>query len=624
MMPNRRPYAVLLLCLTLLSACQQAPPSPATPLAHTTAVANPTLTPTHTATHTPTQTASPTTRPSATPTHTPTATPTPTATAVPLQLRLPALNPGNSPPVPQGDAVCGLVDTLDFPIDPPDAANVARGGSDFGVFRQRYDKFHAGEDWGAPNGLPNLGTPVYSIGHGLVTFAHPLGWNRDKGVVIVQHSFADGRSFYSFYGHLDPDSVLLTAGSCVQRGMLVGRIGQPRTPPHLHFEIREHMPYTPGPGYWPEDPTTVGWLPPSATIWQERLRTAPGVEWVRPFEQHNPQAVGLLEPETFVILEDGGLVGLNLANGRVRWRYRLADEQPIEAAVLPAGEATVYLRDSSGQLTAVGLPLLDQPLAFPVLWQIESPLVGHGRLFPLPGGGLLLNVRQYAVALSAAGEPLWQHQFEARPLSWHSSPTDLLLAIEGDPGGVWRLSADGVSLWADRAGQPFVAGQQGWLYGREGLYRVEEGTAVAQLLLPTAQWNSAAMAATMAPLPDGGLLLAHVDAHGRRLLAFAADGSLMWDRSVAGLIEGTVYLVASADGVYLLAEQLTNGVSQIDLYALDWQTAVLTRILRAGSRHSQTPLHWTAVVDANALLLNMGGGQLIRFAPLQAAAEIEP
>ena len=70
-----------------------------------------------------------------------------------------------------------------------------------------------------------------------MTYAQPNGWGADKGAVIVQHTFRDGRRILSFYGHLDPPSVELRTGQCTERGDLVGAIGDPRSPPHLHFEI---------------------------------------------------------------------------------------------------------------------------------------------------------------------------------------------------------------------------------------------------------------------------------------------------------------------------------------------------------------------------------------------------
>jgi murein DD-endopeptidase MepM/ murein hydrolase activator NlpD len=204
-------------------------------------------------------------------------------------------------PVPQNGAPCGLVDTLDFPLNPPDGED-AVGGGDFGNFRRRYDKYHTGEDWGF--GSSNFGSPVYSIGHGRVTYAQPLGWGVDQGVVIVEHTFRNGSTLLSFYGHLDPPSIILKAGDCVQRGDQVGEIGRPRTRPHLHFEIRSHMPDTPGPGYWPVDPTRAGWLPPSATISNYRLAISPGVRWTRPNISWSAKGIGVLNDDVFVAVED--------------------------------------------------------------------------------------------------------------------------------------------------------------------------------------------------------------------------------------------------------------------------------------------------------------------------------
>ncbi|MCA9920834.1 MAG: M23 family metallopeptidase, partial [Anaerolineales bacterium] len=272
----RQPLFVFIIAFALVAGCTKtAPPITPTAVAAINTAVSPTTTPTSTPTPQPTNTP--------TPTASPTPTFTPTATAVPIIISGNPRAAQLKAPEPDGRFPCGVVDTFDFPIDPPDAAGVRRGGVDFGVYRNRYAKYHAGEDWGGPAGSRNLGTPVYSIGHGLVTYAEPVGWGRDQGVVIVQHTLTDGRRLLSFYGHLDPDSVVLNAGECVVRGDQVGNIGQPRTTPHLHFEIRTQAPYETLTGYWPVDPTLAGWLPPSQTIWQQRIAASPGVEWIRPF-----------------------------------------------------------------------------------------------------------------------------------------------------------------------------------------------------------------------------------------------------------------------------------------------------------------------------------------------------
>ena len=72
-----------------------------------------------------------------------------------------------------------MVDVLDFPLNPPDAINTS-GGGDFGVYRERYQGNHTGEDWGLQD-RQNFGATVYAIGHGMVTYAQPRGWGRDGG-----------------------------------------------------------------------------------------------------------------------------------------------------------------------------------------------------------------------------------------------------------------------------------------------------------------------------------------------------------------------------------------------------------------------------------------------------------
>ncbi|MFN2151384.1 MAG: M23 family metallopeptidase, partial [Anaerolineales bacterium] len=291
-----------------------------------------------TATSEPTRTATA----SLTATRSPTPTPSPTPTAPTIEI---AGNPRAYTlfdPVPQSGAACGWADTLDFPLDPPDGAG-ASGGGDFGVYRDRYEKYHAGEDWGVSN-RNNFGQPVYSIGHGQVTYAQPLGWGADKGVVIIRHTFPDGTSILSFYGHLDPPSVTLREGTCVRRGDIVGQIGRPRTPPHLHFEVRVHLPYATGGGYWPSDPTRAGWLPPSQTVSQYRMQVSPGVEWMNPATPTTSQPLGRLDIDTFLLIDEGQLVAIDLFTGEQSWATELSTY--IKAAYLDPERRLLYITDA--------------------------------------------------------------------------------------------------------------------------------------------------------------------------------------------------------------------------------------------------------------------------------------
>ena len=139
-------------------------------------------------------------------------------------------------------ALVPLADGFDFPVGKPngDGYYKARG------LRLKSPR-HLGEDWnGNGGGNSDLGDPVYTIGHGLVTYAADAKGRWGK-VVIVRHAFRDPKSgeprsgrvlcCQTLYGHLDRIDVKL--GQLVKRGDQVGTIGTNRGmfPAHLHAEL---------------------------------------------------------------------------------------------------------------------------------------------------------------------------------------------------------------------------------------------------------------------------------------------------------------------------------------------------------------------------------------------------
>ncbi|MCB9435263.1 MAG: M23 family metallopeptidase [Ardenticatenaceae bacterium] len=588
-----KPYLVVLSVLFFLAGCriQSGETIVETPTAVPAAT---TLSPTATTTLTATPTATPTPTPTLTP------TPTPTATAVPLTLTGDPRAALLQEPVPSGNAPCGVVDTLDFPLQPPEGEGV-RGGQDFGVFRDRYGKFHAGEDWGfrGINGRSAFGTPVYAIGHGFVTYAEPEGWNRDKGVIIVRHTFADGHSFLSFYGHLDPPSFLIQAGDCVQRGQQLANIGKPRTSPHLHFEIRAHLAFAPGPGYWAEDPTTVGWLPPSATIWQERMAAQPGVAWQRPFTNPALHPIGQLAPDTLLLHEEGQLLTLNVTSGD--WQPLPLAADGVSAAQLSSNGRLLYTATSNTLTATSTADWLPQ-------WEADTGQRGTPQLLPLPGGGVVVVTATQLAAFAEAGQALWRMKLDKRPLSHTQTSTSTLLSTTD---AVWQLTTAAPQRWLDQGGELIQSGDQLWLYDEDGVWRVVEETAVLALPLPRHQASQTALT----PLPNGGLLLAHADAADRRLIWFNHDGTRRWDRSFAALGRGTPFLLTLADQPYLLY-QTTNGSSAtLNLYAINPDDATLTHLFSGGTRTSLPHDSW-AMALSEQLLLHIGGGSLVAFFPV--------
>lgn len=559
-----------------------------------------------TATRTPSRAADtatplPSATPSATATPSPTFTPAPTATAEPMMLA------GNPRLVVEpstettSDLICGLVDFFDFPLNPPDARGDVRGGGDFGLYRDRYSKFHAGEDWGI-SGRRSLGAPVYSVGNGRVTYAEPTGWGRDQGVVIVRHTFADGRQLLAFYGHLDPESFEVRAGDCVTRGQPIAKIGKPKTGPHLHFEMRTHMPLETGTGYWPEDPRLAGWLPPSATIWDSRLAVSPAVLWTKAFTAEGIESVGAAGDDLFLVLDGAELVGIDLATGVELWREAL--DEDTEGVLLDGKAKVIYTANQFGDVRAFSMPdeeVEDSSPALLPLWQAKIEGTGLPLLMPLPGGGLVLSARGQYAALSAAGQKLWHVDVDARPVDWLIGGEQLIISTTGGTGFIASADASGWHWWDAPATGRLAAGDaHSWLYDGRAIYRLDPRTRSAEKTLDLSP-SSMQMGDILAAA-DGNLLLFHADPFDRRLIMLDEQGSILWERSIAGLGEGTVKLSADQGRLYLLLRETISSGSEVSLLAVDGHGAQLTYLFHGGTRND--------AVDQTALY-GVGGGRIL-------------
>lgn len=622
---NRSTPALLLVILVwLLAACGQAndqvaavtgSPRPSATRPSPTATSTSTLTPTATLTPTPTPT------PTATPTPTPSATPTPTAQ--PLLVSGDLRRPRLSDPVPQSGASCGVVDILDFPLDPPDAVGVGRGGQDFGVYRSRYNGYHAGEDWWIGAGrLSSFGAPVYSIGHGVVTYAAPLGWGADKGVIIIRHTFPDGSTVLSFYGHLDPPSVTLRAGECVERGEQIAEIGRPRSSPHLHFEIRTHLPFEPGPGYWYTDPTTGGWKPPSQFIWDYRINTSPGVQWSHSSTSNQNQSLGVLRDGTLALLRGSELSGVDLSDGSLRWSQLITTT--TNATLVDPEGSTIYVASLAGRIEALGVPPAptgDSSPPDPYLsrrWEASLGLIGIPTLMPLPGGGMVVSIRQELYGFSAQGRELWHQEAVSRPDDWVVAGDQLIFSTAGINAALWRADSSGpVELAAGANGRLAAVGDSVWIYDEDGVYRLDLESSSVELLyrLPEGFLRLGDVLA----LPDGGVLVAHTDRHDRRLIALDADGQLDWERSFEGVLEGQPELLLQNGQPYLIAWRnagrssgsLTSTSSEISLFGIDLQGAELQRLFVGGTRNPLVENCAVYAAGSGRLVFNIAGASLV-------------
>ncbi len=597
-------YLIFILMMALAAACERAPQEVIYEVVYVTATPGP----------------SPTITLTPTPSSTPTPSPTPTPTAPPAEIFADLRGPRLQPPAPAGGAPCGFVDILDFPLDPPDAAQ-AGGGGDFGVFRSRYDKYHAGEDWGGVSGRSNFGTPVHSVGHGIVTYAQPLGWGVDQGVVIVRHTFPDGSSLLSFYGHLDPPSVVLRPGACVARGDIVGEIGRPRGWPHLHFEMRTHLPDAPGPGYWPVDPTRGGWVSPSQTIWANRMAGSPGVLWAQVMTSRQSYGLGEIAEGTFLAQDGDHLISIDLANGRTRWEQVLEEGQEIDRALLDLSDERVYTVDQLGLLQALEISQSDGIIRLDKGWEIDLEVVGRPGLLPLPGGGVIVTMPRTWTAVSEVGDLLWQEQAPGVLVDWIQAGERLILAVRGERTGIWIADQTGLSTWTlEVVGRLARINEEVFLYDGAGVYRLTAGSEDLELhyALPSAYPRLGDMVVSS----ESELIIVHADRQDRKVIALSQDGEIRWERSVAGLPGGDFQLIVSSGRAYLAVWNTTSRENQLQVYAISENGESLQLVFSGGTRTPFSAGAWLEILGNDWMLIRIGGGGLALLDPQQALIDL--
>lgn len=576
--PVRPLYWIILIGAALLSAACGAP-QPEPPVASTPAPIVP---------------PGPTLLPTATATPLPTPTPTPTAAPVIISDDLRARR--SAEPVPQRGAPCGVVDFFDFPLGAPDGEGAAARWL-FGRYSDRYQGIHAGEDW-VYDGGSSLGKPVYAIGHGQVLYAQPLGWGVDKGVIIIRHVFADGSFINSFYGHLDPPSVTLKPGDCVTRGEHIADIGQPRGRPHLHFEIRRHLPDTPGPGYWSVDPQLAGWLIPTDTIWDNRIQTSPGVKWTRVFTSSNGAPIGVLANNLFAAFDDDEIFAADPGTGQPAWTRVITGH--FHSAALDTSRQLIYVSTLSGTLQAVtagGEPG----------WSVELPAAG---LLPMPGSGVVANVNGRLVGLAADAQWMWETDRVGEIADWLIDGDRLIISTKGDAAATYALERSGaLTRLAAAGGRLALARGQLFVYNPTGIHHIDETTRAAGLLLPldAAYFPDGDLIAAY----DGALLVTHRSASDQRLIALNADGSLRWDRSIAALGRSVPRLIAIGRRVYAVTQQG-------DVLLIDQATGDLWRIFDGGGGTTLPGTVWARELPRGYLAFDFRAGRLVVLDPLAA------
>ena len=417
---------------------------------------------------------------------------------------------------------CGVVDGIAFPIDTT-LFQIVQG---YAAPSSRHDgRFHTGEDWTGARGA-TYGTPVQAIARGRVTYSTPGGWGRDRGAVIVEHRMPDGSLWYSMYGHMEESPTILfpPVYACVERGDVIGVIGRVRPAPHLHLEIRNFGPESPGAGYTFTDPTAQGLRNPSKFIlnWQAWLHEAHC--WHTDLADEGSAHADVLRPDgSLLALDAGRLLALH-PNGGVLWRY------PLDTALAPVGMIsygeTVLVAGAGGALqwwSAAGNGLVE-------MWQLPHalggpPLLWNDLLITLTPDGLLIAYGpDRTERWRAPAPPDAQVHVTPRLLAAMSPRGDLVLI--GPQGNVIGQAALGA------AGDLAPAPDGGfYLRGPADLWHLSPESAWTKLgAAPVVQAGESVLVS----LPDGRFYL-YSGGPDHVLYAYGPDGSLRWTVLLADL-----------------------------------------------------------------------------------------
>lgn len=367
------------------------------------------------------------------------------------------------------DAPCGVADVVNMPVD----TGVFTLAQDYGVASPRHQgRYHTGEDWHIGPGQ-SPGQPVRAIAAGRVTYASPIGWGRDGGVIIIEHTLPGGEIVYSQYGHIaESETATFPARlACVRAGDVIATIGDARPAPHLHFEIRVNQPDIPGPGYTRANPFDLGWRRPSQFVANRQAYAHPAHGWHYEGESALSAPPLVLNDASMMALDGDVLRGITY-DGRVLWRVRL-EREAVEIAGYQAAPYLVY--------TDGGITRIDYQGGAEARWSLDfAPvgppvMIGDAPVYPTADGALVaLTPERDAIVWRADGIPAPRRAYAAddliglvtadsRRIVFVSTGGDFVgeaslrdgasmaTASNGDllvytAGGLWTVDASGV--WA--------------------------------------------------------------------------------------------------------------------------------------------------------------------------------
>ncbi|GIL13485.1 MAG: hypothetical protein BroJett038_22050 [Chloroflexota bacterium] len=481
---------------------------------------------------------------------------------------------------------CGTVTGISLPVDTATFA-IAQ---EFGVPSPRHQgRYHTGEDYYGGRNASYL-QPVRAVADGRVTYSAPWGWGRDGGVVIIEHTFPDGSTAYSQYGHMEeiPERPFPARYTCVKAGDIIGSVGNARPAPHLHFEIRTNQPDIPGPGYTWDFPTALGWKHPTPFVVNWGAWLHPAHRWHLELNGELRLPPVELADHSLVYLEANRLRRIT-PDGRILWRANL-DKTAVglfgygeaAAAAYADGAMQAFALDGTPRESwTTGIPLESQLLtgerlvfrsadgalvAFgadreTVIWRLEDvPPVASA--YAAPNLLAFLTADHQLLSVSPQGQ-LLDTATLAEPGSFAAAPDGTLLVYVA--GGLWRV--DGAGVWAlEREDAPPGGAGSGVLLAEDGqLYLFSREAAPA---LRAYDRNGQMRWQTDLPDVSGTVRLQQ---HGGALLLLGGGGDVLALNPANGAICNQLRVYPGANVWYSLgADGTLRAAVGAQILALDW------------------------------------------------------
>ncbi|MBI1276704.1 MAG: peptidoglycan DD-metalloendopeptidase family protein [Anaerolineaceae bacterium] len=456
---------------------------------------------------------------------------------------------------------CGVVDAIDYPVP---TENLVRGYDDFGLFRKSFGGNHTGVDLD----FDHWGDPVKAAARGLVTYSDALGWDTEKGVVILSHDFPDGSRSYSLYGHVEEtDTIKLPpVGTCVERGQIIAAVGWPsRGRPHLHFEFRSILPREGGPGYVSNNPLDDGWFNPLDFIatWRAKLNPA----FLKAISFDNVASLPPTQMDNGAYLTaSGSLISAVMPPDQPLWQIQT--DSPIDGLTALSGDRVVA-HSSSGQTVTLNGG------RFGAVWNIASV----NTPFVTLGERLIFLMQDESVnAYDAAGTLIWTLPNRGQVVYFGGNDSEMAIATRGNDGIVWQtLNAEGQGPSAvSLKNNPLVSVEADgkWLVlDGQTLLRINAGQSETIGTVSQSAGDKAQIASDVI-----GNVYLYSGGSEQMLTAIGKDGSQRWSIPYPHDVRSDPPLLASGNGCLLYtldADGMLNVfsaadgqlVNQIGLYA---------------------------------------------------------